>query len=93
MSSRDDVLNTIRANLPRVDRPLPFVPMFDDYAPASLLAAFKENLERMGRVLLEASSSGDPLAPIREKLTKAKVTCSLVPEVAGNRNIDDVQAT
>ena len=72
MSSRDDVLNTIRANLPRVDRPLPFVPMFDDYAPVSLLAAFKENLDRMGGVLL---------------------TCSLVPEVAGNRNIDDVQAT
>ena len=26
MSSRDDILASIRANLPRVDRPLPYVP-------------------------------------------------------------------
>ena len=30
MSSRDDILASIRANLPRVERPLPAVPLFDD---------------------------------------------------------------
>ena len=39
MSSRDDILASIRTNLPRVDRPLPYVPLFDDDAPASLLDA------------------------------------------------------
>jgi L-lactate dehydrogenase complex protein LldG len=37
MSSRDDILASIRANLPRVDRPLPHVPLFDSDPPASLL--------------------------------------------------------
>jgi L-lactate dehydrogenase complex protein LldG len=36
MSSRDDILASIRANLPRVDRPLPEVPLFDEDPPASL---------------------------------------------------------
>jgi len=53
MSSRDDILASVRANLPRADRPLPEVPLFDDTAPASLLAAFKESLHRMGGVVLD----------------------------------------
>ena len=93
MSSRDDILASIRANLPRVDRPLPSVPLFDDHPPDSLLAAFKENLERMGGVFLDPPASGDPLAPVREKIAKAKVICSVVPEFAGTRNIGDVKAT
>ena len=42
MSSRDEILASIRANRPRVERPLPDVPLFDDEPPASLLAAFKD---------------------------------------------------
>jgi len=57
MSSRDDILASIRANLPRVDRPLPHVRLFDDEKPASLLSAFKDSLHRMGGVFL------DPPAP------------------------------
>ena len=53
MSSRDDILASIRTNLPRVDRPLPPVPLFDDDPPASLLSAFKDNLHRMGGVFLD----------------------------------------
>ena len=39
MSSRDDILASVRANLPHVDRPLPPVPLFDADPPASLLSA------------------------------------------------------
>ena len=52
MSSRDDILASIRQNLPRVDRPLPEVPLFDDSPPASLLAAFKDSLHSMGGLFL-----------------------------------------
>jgi hypothetical protein len=38
MSSRDDILASVRANLPRVDRSLLTVPTFDGSSPASLLA-------------------------------------------------------
>jgi L-lactate dehydrogenase complex protein LldG len=93
MSSRDDILASIRANLPRVDRPLPAVPMFDADPPASLIAAFKDNLHRMGGIFLDPPASGDSLAPVRAKIASAKIVCSTVPEIAGNRDIAGVKAT
>ena len=92
MSSRDDILASIRKNLPRVDRPLPAVPLFDDNPPASLLAAFKESLHRMGGIFLDPPVSGDPVAPVRAKIASAKVVCSTVPEIAGNRDIAGIGA-
>jgi L-lactate dehydrogenase complex protein LldG len=89
MSSRDDILASIRANLPRVDRQLPDVPLFDNHPPASLLSAFKDNLHRMGGVFLDPPA-GDILAPVRAKIADAKIVCSTVPEVAGNRDIAGV---
>jgi L-lactate dehydrogenase complex protein LldG len=93
MSSRDDILASIRANLPRVDRPLPAVPLFDDSPPASLLPAFKDSLQRMGGVFLDPPTSADHLAPVRAKIGGAKIVCSTVPEISGNRDIASVSAT
>jgi len=92
MNSRDAILASIRANLPQVDRPLPTVPMFDDKPPASLLSAFKEILHVMGGVFLDPPTSGDVLAPVREKIADAKVVCSTVPEITGNRDIAGIDA-
>jgi len=91
MSSRDEVLASLRANLPRLDRPLPSVPLFAGRPAASLLA-FKESLESMGGVFLDPPASGDVLAPVREKIANAKVVCSTVPEIAGNRDISSIGA-
>src|SRR5689334_19580428 len=90
MSSRDHILASIRANLPRVARSLPHVPMYDDDNPASLLNAFKENLHRMGGVFLDPPSSCDILAPVRATIANAKIVYSTVPEIAGNRDIAGV---
>jgi len=92
MSSRDDILASIRQNLPQVDRPLPAVPLFDDSPPASLLAAFKDSLQRMGGLFLDPPASGDMLASVREKIAGANVVCSTVPEIAGNRDIAGIGA-
>jgi L-lactate dehydrogenase complex protein LldG len=92
MSSRDTILASIRANRPGVDRPLPEVPLFDDSPPASLLEAFKNSLHQMGGVFLDPPASGDILAPVREKIAGAKIVCSTVPEIAGNRDIARVGA-
>jgi L-lactate dehydrogenase complex protein LldG len=92
MSSRDDILASIRANLPRVDRPLPHVPLFDESPPASLLTAFKDALHRMGGVFLDPPAFGDILAPVRAKTADAKIVCSTVPEIAGNRHIAGLDA-
>jgi L-lactate dehydrogenase complex protein LldG len=91
MSSREDILAAIRTNRPKLDRPLPPVPLFDAGAPASLLAVFKESLTRMGGLFLDSPESGDPLLPAREKIASAKIVCSTVPEIAGNRAIDEVR--
>jgi len=91
MSSRDEIFASIRANRPQAERPLPEVPLFDENPPASLLSAFKESLERMGGLFLDPPASGDILAPVRAKIANAKVVCSTVPEIAGNRDIGRVE--
>jgi L-lactate dehydrogenase complex protein LldG len=90
MTSRDTILASIRANRPRLDRPLPHVPGFDQSPPASLLDAFKASLHQMGSMFLDPPASGDTLAPVRAKVACAKIVCSTVPEIAGNRDIAHV---
>jgi L-lactate dehydrogenase complex protein LldG len=90
MSSRDDILASVRKNLPTVDRPLPEFSRFDHSPSAALLAAFKDSLQRMGGLFLDPPASGDVLAPVREKLAAAKIVCSTVPEMAGNRDIASI---
>jgi L-lactate dehydrogenase complex protein LldG len=90
MSARDSILASIRANLPRVDRPLPSVPLFDANPLISLIEVFKENLHRMGGVFLDPPTSGDVLAPVRARIADAKVVCSTAPEITGNRDIAGV---
>jgi L-lactate dehydrogenase complex protein LldG len=92
MSGRDDILASIRANLPRVDRPLPEVPLFDNDPPASSLEAFKKSLRQMGGIFLDPPGSSDILTPVREKIAGAKIVCSTVSEIAGNRDIAGVGA-
>src|SRR5258708_4349527 len=92
MSSRGDFGAWIGPTLARVDRRLPHVPLLDSVPPASLLSAFKDNLHRMGGVFLDPPTSADILAPVRAKIADAKVVCSTVPEIAGNRNIAGVRA-
>ena len=90
MSSRDQILARIRNNRPQLERALPEVPLFDAPPKMSLLEAFKTSFERMGGVLLEPGATGGPLTPVRAKIAAAKVVCSTVPEIEGNREIADV---
>jgi L-lactate dehydrogenase complex protein LldG len=92
MSARDEILSAVRASLPKLDRPPPWVPMFDDSAPASLLATFRESLLDMGGDFLDAPPGKDPLQPVRQRLAEAKVMCSATPEVTGNRPLSGVHA-
>ena len=84
MSSRDAILASVRAHLPKLERVEPSVPMFDERTPADLLAAFVPRLEQMGGEFL-APDGEDALAPVRARLRDAGVVCSQVPEIDGNR--------
>jgi L-lactate dehydrogenase complex protein LldG len=92
VSARDDILAAVRANRPPLDQPLPQVPRFDDAPPPSLIEAFKLALTTMGGDVLETAPAGDdPLAPVRDRLAAARVVCSSVPELAGNRPLAEVK--
>jgi L-lactate dehydrogenase complex protein LldG len=86
MSSRDAIFDAIRAHLPKLERVAPIVPVFDEGSPSDLLAAFGHALERMGGELLSPDAT-DPLAPAHAKLKDAKIVCSQVPEIVGNKLI------
>lgn len=90
MTSRDEILDKVRSNKPRLERPLPEVPFFDSQQPVSLLASFKENLERMGGTWLELGPQEDPLAPLRGRVEQASVVCSNAPDFVGNRSLSHV---
>jgi len=76
MTSRSEILARVRRNQPAAVA-LPEVPLFD-----AVVHDFKANLERMGGELV---SSLD----IRKQFPEAKVICSAVPEVAGNRPLPE----
>ncbi len=84
LSARDDILAAVRAHAPKLDRPDPAVPLFDEDTPSDLLAAFGTALERMGGTLLRPGEA-DALAPVRSMI--AGIICSNVPELQGNRVI------
>jgi len=92
MSSRDEILASVRSNLPKLDCPLPPVPLFDSETSASLIALFKESLLDMGGDFLDVPPGEEPLQLIRQRLAAAGVVCSAVPEVSGNRPLSSVQA-
>ena len=92
MSARDDVLARVRRLQP-APRPLPAWPAFTqaDGPQAASWTSFTASLERMGGKVAEAPAGGDPAAWITQHFPDARVVCSAVPEVAGNRPIAAVR--
>ncbi len=90
MSSRDAILASVRANLPKVDRPQPLVPRFDANRPASLEEAFGAALRRMGGRLVDPGPADDVLALLRALLEGSRLVCSAVSEIVGERELATV---
>ena len=90
MSSRDEILARVRRNQPE-GRPLPPVPMFDGRVQ-SLLEVFRAGLLRMGGKFVELPEGSNPERLVHDLFPDAKVICSGVPEVTGNRFLDQVRA-
>jgi len=88
MSSRDDILARVRKNQPPARR-LPALPTFDA-GTGSALERFNAALVRMGGKVAEAPPDGDLDALVRRLFPDAKVVCSAVAEVRGNRPLDQV---
>jgi len=90
MSTRDDILATVRANQPP-PLALPQVPAFTANGEHKL-DGFKAALLRMGGKVADAPPDADLDALVRALFPEAKVVCSATTEVAGNRALGDVKA-
>jgi L-lactate dehydrogenase complex protein LldG len=85
MSARDEVLARVRRNQP-APTVLPAIPAFA--TGGSLLARFTAGVERMGGRVVQAPARGSIDALVRELHPEARLVCSAVPEVKGNRRLD-----
>jgi len=90
MNSRDAILATVRANLPKTVTELPVIPSFGENPPVSIVEAFGAALTRMGGRLLDPDPSGDVLAPVRALLRVSRLICSAAPEIGGELDLAEV---
>lgn len=87
MSSRDAILASIRSNLPKLDRPLPAPPEFDDVPLDDLAEAFGKALARMGGRLVIPAPADDGRACIWGLIEHSRLVCSAAPEVRGGLDL------
>ncbi len=87
MSSREEILNRIRQHQTNISTSLPKVPNFFDKS-VDIIDAFKKSLLIMGGTLLLVGDA-DPLQALKEKIKNANVICSMVPEIKGNRELNE----
>jgi L-lactate dehydrogenase complex protein LldG len=92
MSTRDEILARVRQHTPAATA-LPGWPAFahaGDPAGATF-AAFAAALERMGGKVAEPPADADVSKWLAARYPDARVVCSAVPEIAGNRPIASVR--
>jgi L-lactate dehydrogenase complex protein LldG len=90
MNSRKMILDAVRKNQPSASS-LPDVPLFDGDLPPAW-PRFGENLEMMGGKLVEPAKDADLGALVKTLHPDARVVCSVVPEITGNKVLADVRA-
>src|ERR1700751_4489512 len=91
MSTRDVILAAVRKNRSQPVVPLPELPKISHSAQPAL-SYFRRQLEEMGGRYFEGADAVAARAKVAELFPAARVVCSAVDEVPGNRsvkNIDD----
>ena len=89
MTDRESILAKVARNRPSGEHKLPAIPRFPQPKEGGRLATFLRNFAAMGGSVVTGSPETDTIERVKEKLSGA-VICSVVPEIAGNRRLDDV---
>jgi L-lactate dehydrogenase complex protein LldG len=89
-SSREQILSSIRANIPpkRVERPT--IPAFNR-SDVDLKSSFERHLEEAGGAAHEIASGSEAEAKLASLHSKAQVICSAVPEIPGTRRAETIR--
>jgi L-lactate dehydrogenase complex protein LldG len=90
MSSRAQILDSIKRNRPKEQFDAPQIPRFAIPQPQGRAGTFLRNLEAMGGAHLDPAESGDALDAARRHLAQFTIICSAVPEISGNRDLESV---
>src|ERR1700733_7887616 len=89
MTDRETILAAVARNRPSGEHNLPAIPRFLQPKEGGRLATFLRNFAAMGGSVVTGSPETDTIERVKEKLSGA-VICSAVPEIGGNRRLDDV---
>lgn len=89
MNNRETILNAIRSNLPQQRVEHPGIPHFA-WTGGPLKAAFVRRLEEAGGAAHDVATAAEAEAKLRALHPDAKVICSAVPEIPGNRRAESV---
>jgi len=89
MSDRETILAAVARNRPSGEHPLPAIPRFPQPEEGGRLATFLREFAAMGGSVVTGSPETDTIELLKQKLS-GKVICSAVPEIAGNRRLDEV---
>jgi len=89
-SSREQILSSIRANIPpkRVERPM--IPAFHR-SDVDLRSSFERHLEEAGGAAHKIASRSEAEAKLASVHSKAQVICSAVPEIPGTRRAETIR--
>jgi L-lactate dehydrogenase complex protein LldG len=90
MSSRTQILDSIRRNRPKGQFDAPHIPRFTVPEPEGRIGTFLKNLKAMGGVHLDPKDSASALETAGSYLARFSVVCSAVPEIMGNRKLENV---
>jgi L-lactate dehydrogenase complex protein LldG len=88
-TDREAILVAVARNRPSGDHPLPAIPHCPRPEEGGRLATFLREFIAMGASVLTGSPSTDTIERLKQKLSGA-VICSAVPEITGNRRLDEV---
>jgi L-lactate dehydrogenase complex protein LldG len=88
-SSREAILNAIRANLPKQQVDHPRIPVFQR-PDSPLKPEFELHLQKAGGAAHDVGSVAEVQAKLKALHREAKVICSAVPEITGTRRVSEV---